>query len=225
MSVLLRLTFLSMLCALCYQSFAQDEDWYEKTPPIFQGGLTFGANINRVDGDMYDGFHKIGIQAGGIVYVHLKGIFYFSGELLYAQKGARGGNDEESLAIGTYIDKYYLNLNYVEAPLMLHLRFADVVDYEAGISYALLVKTKEWAYADVPVVIDPVLNRFNSTDYNYVVGYTRRISRKNKHWYGSIRYEHSISAIRTWDRVPVRYSQYGVSEYNNEFVIRLLYML
>ena len=209
-----------ILCCACMLLYgkAMAQDDAEK---VFRGGLIFGANITQVPGDGYTGFHKIGIEAGGQVYVNVNHLLGISMELLYAQKGARGGNVQQSVVVGTFINKYYLNLNYAEVPLMLHLKVGW--DIEAGVSYARLITTNEWAEADVPVVIDPVLSRFNSNDFEYVLGISRPLG---KHWIASIRGEYSIKAIRPWDRVPLNYSSgYGVDEYNEVAVIRLIYML
>ena len=211
---------LPLSVATCTDCAAQN-DIFGK-PKLFEGGLTMGTNMARVDGDTYDGYHKVGIQAGGLVYVHLSPLFGISMEMLYSQKGARGANVKESSYLGTYFDKYYLNLNYVEIPLILHYRKLVYFDFEAGLSYARLVKTKEWAEADVPVVIDPALSYFNKDDYEYILGITAQFS---KHWCGSIRYEHSTQPIRTWDRLPPRYSQYGVNEFNNVGILRVIYIL
>jgi outer membrane protein with beta-barrel domain len=211
----------AVLCSALFitkRILAQDDALKRKT---FEGSLVFGANICKVDGDTYTGYHKIGIQAGGQVYVHFSPRLGVSMDLLYAQKGARGGEVKESYALGTYFDKYYLNLNYIEVPLTFHFN-TGFFDYEAGISYARLITSAEWAEADVPVVIDPVLSRFNSDDWNYVLGVTVPI---HKHWYGSIRYQYSIVPVRPFDRIPPRYSQYGVDQYNSLAVFRVVYML
>ena len=45
-----------------------------------------------------------------------------------------------------------------------------LMDFELGASYARIISASEWAETDQPVVIDPILNRFNTTDINYIVG-------------------------------------------------------
>jgi hypothetical protein len=187
---------------------------------FFEGGVVFGSNFTQVDGDTYNGYHKIAIQAGGTVYVHFSKLLGISMDLLYSQKGARGGNVKESIYLGTYIDKYYLNLNYVELPLTLHLKLR--FDYEAGIAYCRLVKSKEWAEADVPVIIKPEVSFFSKEDFEYVGGISAKLGRG---WRVGIRYQYSIHPIRIWERVPERYRQYGVGEYNNVVVLRVIYML
>ncbi len=188
---------------------------------LFDGRLLFGTNFTQLDGDTYAGYHKVGINAGGQVYVHFKQLFGVSLELLYSQKGVRGGTVKESYTLGTYFDKYYLNLNYASAALLLHCNMY-IFDYEAGISYSRLISSKEWAEADVPVVIDPVLASFNNYDVDYVAGFSMRIS---KRWRWNMRYEYSIVPVRPWDRVPPRYSDGSAGQYNEAVSLRLVYIL
>jgi Outer membrane protein beta-barrel domain len=187
----------------------------------FEGRLIFGGSITQVDGDTYSGFHKIGIHAGPSVYVRFNDALGISMDILYTQRGTRGAHVNESYSVGTYFDKYYLNLNYTEIPVTLHLN-GGMFDYEAGLSYARLVKSKEWAEADVPIYINPALAYFNKYDVNYIAGITVRI---NRHWYGSARFQYSALTIRTWDRVYPRYGSIGANQYNNVAVFRLIYKL
>ncbi len=220
----MRLKYLLLFVFLCGLQaagtcFAQDDDFGKQR--LFEGRLTFGSAISKVGGDSYIGYHKTGLQAGGMVYIKTSRFFGLSLEMLYVNKGARGGNTEESIYVGTYIDKYYLNLNYVEIPLVAHLILYPW-DFECGFSYSRLVKSKEWAEADVPVPIYPAYNYFNKDDYEYVLGVSLRL---DKHWLASARYELSSQPIRTWDRIPPRYSQYGVNEFNNVVILRVIYVL
>lgn len=146
---------------------AQDEEEADDSPThrLFEGRIITGLNFTQIMGDNHGGFHKVGANVGGMVYVHYKEVLGLSFEMLYTQKGVRSANVKESVTLGTYFDKYFLNLDYVEACLMLHLD-CFILDYEAGISYARLVKSQEWAEADVPIVIDQSLAAFNAHDFN-----------------------------------------------------------
>jgi len=199
---------------------AQDSSYY-KAPNIFEGRLIGGLNFCQIVGDAYGGFHRVGLNAGGMVYVHFIPIFGASMEVLYTQKGARGGNVQESYTVGTYINKYYLNLNYAEAALLLHLDLF-IFDYEAGISYAQLLKSKEWAEADVPIYINPALGYFNSYDIDYTLGLSMKL---NKHWYVNMRYQYSAISIRPWARVYPRYSDGSPEQYNELMSLRLVYLI
>ncbi len=217
--------FAIMFCTCLYvteKCMAQDNDLFGDEPKVFDGRLIMGTNITQVDGDSYSGFHKVGLNVGGMVYVHLSPSVGISMEMLYAQKGARGAHVSESPYVGTYFDKYHLNLNYVEVPLIFHLKRLVFFDFEAGVSYARLLKSEEWGAADVPVIIIPEFNYFNSTDLNYVGGASVRLS---KHWYGNIRLQYSIIPIRPSERVPPRYNMFHQHQYNNVVCFRIMYRL
>jgi Outer membrane protein beta-barrel domain len=223
-----KVLLLSAFVLLCPRAKAQDneEDTLTKAedsylhPSLFEGRIVAGTNFCQVYGDTYGGYHKVGLNAGGMVYVHFKPALGASLEMVYTQKGVRSAAVKESYAVGTYFDKYYLNLNYVEMALMLHLDMF-FFDYEAGISYAQLLKSAEWAEADVPIYIDPRLAYFNTRDFAYIVGLSRRI---NEHWCINFHFQYSATTIRPWDRVPPRYSD-GSNEYNALASLRLVYKI
>ena len=193
--------------------------FYEQDPKVFNGGLIMGLNFTQVDGDTYFGYHKVGLNAGGVVYVHFTPFFGASMELLYSQKGSRGETVTESPSIGTYVTKYFMNVNYVEVPLTLHL-VSHKFDLEAGASYALLISSKEWVLSDQPVNVDPVHNKFNSSDIDYVFGLGREIY---KRLFANIRFQYSITSIRPPERIPVGYGYGSDGQYNNLFCLRLMY--
>ncbi len=192
----------------------------DEDPKAFNGGLVLGLNFTQIDGDTYFGYHKVGLNAGGVVYVHFTKVFGASMELLYSQKGSRGENVVESPYIGTYVTKYFMNVNYVEVPLTLHV-ISHKFDFEGGVAYARLINSKEWIQSDQPVVTDPDLNRFNTSDIDYVFGMGRYIY---KRLYANIRFEYSITSIRSPDRIPLGYGYGNQGQFNNLFCLRLMYM-
>jgi opacity protein-like surface antigen len=159
------------------------------------------------------------VQLGGTVYVHFTKVFGASLELLYSQKGSRGESVKESPAIGTYVSKYFMNVNYAEVPLTVHA-IIHTIDVEAGISYALLVRSNEWVQTDQPVVIDPDKNRFNSSDIDYVAGIGRRVY---KNLFANVRYQYSAVSIRPPERIPSGFGYNNNGQFNNLFNFRLMY--
>ena len=204
---------------LCTKVDAQS-NYFADDQKVFNGGLILGANFTQVDGDTYYGYHKVGINVGGVVYVHFTHSFGASMELLYSQKGSRGEDIIESPSIGTYVEKYFMNLNYVEVPLTLHYIYHNF-DLEAGVSYAYLITSGEWIEADQPVNIDPVLNRFNTTDFEYIFGISHKLYKK---LYANIRFQYSILSVRPNDRIPFGYGYGNEGQYNNLFNLRLVYL-
>lgn len=211
--------FAQSLSASCY---GQETDFLGMEVPLFEGRLAGGMNISAVDGDGYGGYHKVGIQAGAMVYVNLSPGWAVSAEILYTTKGARGAHIRESQYVGTYFDKYYLNLDYVELPLMIHRKRYRLLDYEAGISYARLVSSREWGSADVPVIIFPEYNYFNTQDVCINGGMAVRIGKK---MWANARMQYSLLAIRPPERIPERYYTYHVGEYNKVITLRIMYTL
>ena len=199
---------------------AAQSNYFMEEPKVFNGGLVLGANFTQVDGDSFYGYNKVGLNAGGVVYIHFTPIIGVSMELLYSQKGSRGELVTGSPILGTYVQKYFMTLNYVEVPLTFHV-ISHSFDLEAGLSYAYLIKSSEWVESDPPVVIDPVLNRFNTTDFEYIFGLSRRLYKK---LYGNIRFQYSILDIRPTDRVPIGFSYGTAGQFNNLFNFRLMYL-
>jgi hypothetical protein len=217
--ILYSVIFLSLACA---GTKASAQGWYEEENKVtFRGGLIGGLNFTQVDGDSYSGYHKVGINAGPTVYVHFTKMFGVSLEMLFSQKGSRSATVTESPYVGTYIQQYTMKLNYVEIPLLLHL-VDRRLDFEAGGSWARIISTKEYAIADYPVIIDPVLNRFNTQDIEWIVGGSVKL---NKHWYANARYQYSFIAIRPEDRVPVGFNYGSKGQFNNLCVLRLEYYI
>ncbi len=202
---------------LCHAGSRAQSNFYEEEPKTFTGGIVVGTNFTQVDGDTYYGFYKVGLNAGGIVTVRFSESFGASMELLYAQKGVRGVNVLESPYVGTYVEKYYLNLNYVEVPILLHIKPSKLcvwqrqLDIEAGISYARLINFKEWAEADQPVLIDPNINYFKTSDLDYVLGLSFKAY---KNIFINTRYQYSIFTIRDPTRIPVGYGYGTTGQYN-----------
>src|SRR5690606_17623874 len=70
--------------------------FYEEEPRTFYGGLLLGSNFTQVDGDNFAGYHKVGLNAGGIVYTHLGEKVAASMEILFSQKGSRSNKAQAS---------------------------------------------------------------------------------------------------------------------------------
>jgi hypothetical protein len=94
------------------------------------------------------------------------------------------------------------------------------IDIEAGISYGLLVSSKEWVQTDQPVVIDPDKNRFNTSDIDYVFGIGRRVYKK---LFANVRYQYSVTSMRPPERIPVGFGFNNNGQFNNLFNFRLMY--
>ena len=213
--------FLLACCVILSVGHARAQsNYYEETPKVFNGGLVLGGNFSQVDGDTYYGFHKVGLHAGGEVYIHFTAKFGMTMDLLYSQKGSRGETVLESQYIGTYVTKYFMNLNYAEVPVTLHYK-EHGLDFEAGLAYSRLISSKEWILSDQPVSIDPVRNAFGTSDVEYLGGLTMKVY---KQLYVNMRYEYSIISIRPNERIPLNYGYGNDGQFNNLFNLRAVYL-
>ncbi len=95
---------------------------------IFNGGILIGGDISQVDGDTWDGYHKIGIMGGGFVSLQVSPHSSFQLEIEYIQKGARKNANPEKGDNKMYL----LRLHYIEIPLLYHYTFARRFSAEIG---------------------------------------------------------------------------------------------
>jgi hypothetical protein len=209
--------FMSFILLSAHVAIAQFDD--TENPKPFVGGLSGGINLAQVDGDRYFGFNKPGVSAGGFVRINFTTRWSACLEFLYSQKGSRGDAYIESSYFGTYVARCHIGLNYIEVPVTLQLR-NKFFNSEAGLSYARLVKTSEWIVVQPSVPINEVTNRFNTSDFNYVFGISRRV---HKHILVNARYQYSIASIRPSDRIPQGYGYGSRGQFNNLVSLRLLY--
>ncbi|MGN6568281.1 MAG: hypothetical protein ACTHJ0_10035, partial [Flavipsychrobacter sp.] len=54
-----------------FNKLEAQSNYYVEEQRVFYGGLVAGANFTQVDGDYFAGYHKVGINIGGIVYAQL----------------------------------------------------------------------------------------------------------------------------------------------------------
>lgn len=220
----LKLAALSLLFA--GKAMAQNPDnYYEEVPRTFYGGLIAGANFTQVDGDNYAGYHKVGINAGAIVYTRFDEHLAASIEILYSQKGAHGNKEQQGIN-GSYIRSYDVRLNYAEVPLQLCYFDRRKSHFGAGIAISRLVSVKEEGEAvPIPAPIDFDKYPFKKMDYNFIIG-------GSLHLYGGLflnaRFQYSLIPVRKGDLkdgtgVPPYFAGRG-EQYNNMWTVRVMYL-
>ncbi len=195
--------------------FTDDND--ERT---FYGGLLLGANFSTVEGDTYGGYHKVGLSAGATVYARFSRTFLGSLEFLYTQKGSRGVKVFESAYVGTAIEKYYLDLNYVEVPVVINAVITDQLTIGVGGAYAQLLNSKEDVLTDQPIFLDPARHPFRKEDYSFILDAGFQIG---SGLFIKGRYQSSVATIRDFDKIPLGYGQ-GNLQFNGLFSFRIMYL-
>ena len=102
---LLRSTFLRSICLVFLFSnlpFLQSQN--------LGGGISIGFNASQVDGDLYAGFNKAGLVAGGFAYYQLSEKFYIQPEINFEQLGS--ASNQTGLIV---------KMNYFSFPVLLRL--------------------------------------------------------------------------------------------------------
>lgn len=195
---------------------AQQDD--AQSPETFTGGITVGANFSSLRGDVYDGYRKLGLNIGATVDVRFSKMVTATMELLYSQKGCRGIREVNSNYVGAMFEKYFVNLNYMEVPLLVLFTGRPKINAGGGVSYSRLLSSNEWIETDQPYVIDNNLHRFRDDDWAFVVAGNYLFNPK---WMVSFRYQRSIRPIRAPYFVPL--SLGTGNQFNSYFTMRLTY--
>ena len=201
--------------------FAQNPaSYYEEVPRTFFGGLILGGNFTQVDGDRFAGYHKVGLNAGGIMYVNLADHLAASIEILFSQKGSRAHKAQPSADNSFVITKYNINLNYAEVPIQLNYFDRRKSHFGAGFSISRLISSKEDAQTTQVVVPDFTPYPFRKMDYNFVAGGSLHLV---KGLFLGIRFQYSLRSIRDKANEPPGFA--GRSEqFNNLWTLRLMYL-
>jgi len=94
----------------------------------FNAGILAGGLVSQVDGDTYEGYHKVGFLAGGFVGLRISRHSSFQMEMQYIQKGSRNSNDSAHMSDNTYL----LRIHYLEIPVLYQYTFAKRFAAEIG---------------------------------------------------------------------------------------------
>lgn len=202
-----------MLCQLTAQ--AQD-NYYVEAEHKFYGGLVAGGNFAQVDGDYIAGYHKLGLNAGAIVYMPLRTHLAASLEILYSQKGSKS-KDPVTLPSGVSMAKYGMKLNYAEVPVMINYFDKRKTNFGIGLSIAELASSSEYISTYPAQTFDLTKYPFKKTDLNFITGCNLHL------WQGlyfNIRFQYSLLSIR--DYIPQ--STDKTAQFNNLWVLRLMYL-
>lgn len=208
---------LLFLCTVCAYSQYNAED--ERT---FFGGLTAGTNFAQVDGDNFAGYHKVGWNAGALVYARLAEHLAASMELVYAQKGSRAAlgqlpkmaNDQSTL-----LTDYRIHLNYLEVPIQINYFDQRKSHFGAGLSYAQLASSKE-SYRDNygnTYEQDAKLFPFRKMDLGLVLSGNAHLW---KGFFLNLRFQYSMLSVRN----AHNYLTGRAQQFNNVWTTRVVYL-
>lgn len=214
-----KLTLLSAVLIVGWVNNVDAQNYYIEDENTFYGGLVAGATFTQVDGDNFAGYTKAGATVGGIVYAQLIDKLAGSIEILYTQKGARSNKTQLSNNRIYRIDKYAIDLNYAEVPIMLNYFDRRRSHFGAGISYSQLISYKESAVTspNLPDTLDLDDYPFRKFDLNFLLSGSLHLY---KGLFLTYRFQYSLIPVRT-----NIYAEFGRAEqYNNMHVLRLMYL-
>ncbi len=153
----------------------------------FGAALVLGVNAAQIDGDLYAGYNKLGLQGGirGITILNEKS--EISMGLLFSQRGS-----QNELNPDDFTERIKIHLNYVAVPVAYHYKDWLVDDYyrlqvHAGLSYGRLLSTKIQDLA-----IDELANEFNQNDISWIAGINYYF---NRNFSLGFRYNRSITLL------------------------------
>jgi hypothetical protein len=151
---------------------------------VFNLLLTAGVSPSQVHGDSYSGFHKLGAMGGIGVETVFSEKASMSLSFLFIQKGAQKNPNPTK----GDLTAYYLNLNYLEVPLLVTYTQKKFI-FDAGVSVAYLINYYE---ADQNMVYTGVYP-FQKFDYSVIVGLGYNINSK---WFVNFRSSNSFITTR-----------------------------
>ena len=182
------------------------------------GALSLGMNLTQVDGDVFYGYNKIGLNVGPQVIIPFgkNKKWSVSMELLYSQKGSYHSGATDST-------NYRLTLDYAEIPLLIHFTDKKLISGGVGFSYGQVINYKE------------TKNNFYDSLFRYQTGLSNndysvigdvQIRLWSKLWAG-VRYQYSMKSNRTvlvTNRNTMPRTAYTRYQYNNVITIRLTWV-
>lgn len=177
----------------------------------FNWGLKEGISRSQVSGITYKGFYKSGFAGGAFIKGRLAGNWTAAIDVMYTECGSL----RRSVYSNGNVNSYFLQLNYVQIPLLFQYHIARV-GIEFGPGYGILMKTKEINVLDG--ISYSGTKRFNKDEINFNIGVTYSFSSRFGY---SLRYTNSIVPIRRNGPNTDKWFQYG--QKNNVLILCLTY--
>lgn len=177
----------------------------------FNWGLKEGISRAQVSGITYKGFYKSGFAGGAFIKGRLAGNWTAAIDLMYVECGSL----RRSVYTNGYVNSYFLQLNYIQIPLLFQYHIGRV-GIEFGPGYGILMKVKEISVIDGLSYSGTKL--FNKDEINFNIGVTYTFSSRFGY---SLRYTNSTVPIRRNGNNTEKWFQYG--QKNNVFILCLTY--
>jgi hypothetical protein len=154
---------------------------------VFSIKPSLGFTACQVHGDSYSGFNKLGLMGGVYINAALKEKTSLEFGIIFIQKGAKHNQNPEKFDYRYY----YLNLNYVEVPLILRYQPKSRFFLTVGASAGYLISYYEGNESGNITGYSP----FKSFEYSVNAGLGIQINPK---WSFEMRSNNSFVTIRPW---------------------------
>jgi len=179
----------------------------------FNGGILAGGNVIQVDGDTYEGYHKLGYQAGAFVYLRDSPHSSFQLEMEYFQKGSRRASNPDS---GAGDHSYLLRIHYLEIPVLYQYTFAKRFQAEIGPAVDVLLGSLEETDG-LPTVNTVPLRTVTLSGILGIAGYI------TPHLKAGFRFNYSLLSIRQPGNPQPGYRHilFETGQYNNVLSLTL----
>ncbi|HLO90500.1 MAG TPA: outer membrane beta-barrel protein [Lentimicrobium sp.] len=178
----------------------------------FKGGVQGGLVGSQVAGDLFSGYNKAGLSAGGWVSLRTSVHTEFQMELSYIQKGSRENPNYEK---GKF-DEFIMRIDYVEMPVLYRMIYSDRLNFETGLSMNFLIHHYE--RKNGIELNDP----FSRSNLCFILGLSYNINDKLR---ANFRTNNSINSIRTEPRPGSVYRLFGHGQYSDALVLSVYYTL
>ena len=214
-----RCLFISFLL-LGLSTAAQESPSLNENDPRFVGGIFAGGNFTHIINDAFDGIHRVGPNAGGIVYAQIKGQFWSSLAIRFSRKGTIGVRVDSSAAYQSiYFSQYRLRLDYVEAPLLIHAFNKRFYHFSTGFTYSRLLSSNELVSSLQLYRVNNDQFPFRKNNWDFLIGGGLNV---NRNLFLYIHFQASIVPVRDSMYVPVEVGR--DNQYNRMISLQLAYL-
>lgn len=220
-SVHMRIWIALVLCiAASFTIQAQESPSFNSEDPTFIGGIAAGGNFCNLVNDYFDGTHRVGLNAGPIMYIRMKGKIWSSLELRFSRKGAIGVRTDSSIAHqSTFFTTYFARMDYMEAPVAIHFFNKRFYHFSAGFTYSYLLSSEE-VYSSLQYFrVNSARFPFEEHHVDLMLGGGLHV---NRNAFINIRYQRSVSPVRKGWNVPSEVG--GGNQYSSMFTLQLVYL-
>lgn len=159
----------------------------EQKENVFSLKTGLGLSGTQIHGDNYSGFDKAGIYGGAVVSARMNKRLSLDLGFLFTQKGSRHNQNP----VKNDYSYYYVNLNYIEVPLIANYLLNKDYFVSGGPSIAYLASYTEQTERGDWTGVYP----FETYEYGINVGLGKRIKEK---FIFEVRSSNSISPIRSY---------------------------